>query len=437
MQCPQCKKPLAHLKANKAYPPFWTIGSRFLRFPFQAEPALIITFSTMLAFSWSGPWLVKWLACFMILLLSCHYGLQSALAYERNGFNAPGLDAVISRKGWEQSLALAICVATAIGLSYSAFLFWSTTATTVIALLVISLLPGILLTQIVNRGSPLNISPLMFYRIVAQLDFRYLQLVGYFFVATSLIIITSDAAGQHLPELAMAPITAFTLSYSLIVLFSVLGHVAAQYHHFVRKELRPPGSPDTSVAMGLDAAWLVETQLDISLKNGDYTKAVELLEQALKRQSSATNTKEQLYRLLRAMHDWQKLEHYSHLFLWHQLRLKQAHEAIRFIKLLRKNLPGFAIQDLELRYKLAKQCLKSKEPKLVLWLAQEAHQRFEASEALAELYLLAAKVLLHPFDEKTKALSYLNFIATNMPDSPSHKSAEVLINHLAQSTPKQ
>ena len=61
---------------------------------------------------------------------------------------------------------------------------------------------------------------------------------------------------------------------------------------------------------------------------------------------------------------------------------------------------------------------------LVIWLAFNAHTRFDPAPHLAELYLIAAKTLLTKHHNKDKARVYLSYIINHFPDLPEYNLAK-------------
>ena len=105
-------------------------------------------------------------------------------------------------------------------------------------------------------------------------------------------------------------------------------------------------------------------------------------------------------------------------------------QAGKLVERLREYKPDFVLYDLELSLKLAESFQQGKQYELVLWLANDAHTRFDPSLTLAELYLLTAKVLLSKSNNPAKAQVYLNYIQTHFANEPVGQSGKILQKHI-------
>jgi hypothetical protein len=191
-----------------------------------------------------------------------------------------------------------------------------------------------------------------------------------------------------------------------------------------------PAQNETFATTITDHIKRLDADIDIALKRGDYNTAVTLLEGDLKRHAFSDLRRDQLFKLLSALKDFEKLEHFAQIFLWLMVSRGQITPAADFLRQLTEKNPDFKLFDVELSKTLADRFHKKGEYRLVIWIAKDAHTRFDPSPELAELYLRAAKTLLEKYAQKNKARSYLRYIITHLADQPAAEAAKILEQHI-------
>lgn len=242
-----------------------------------------------------------------------------------------------------------------------------------------------------------------------------------------------DFCQRHLSATQTLAIAVVTLAFALLSFGEWLLQLLEKHQLLTptsaRKARQQALRPATS-----DALRIATAQVDMALKDGDYPQACELLLAEMKRGNQRVCA-EPLFNLMEALHDRKGLLQHSHAFLILHLRNNDTMKALAFLAQLRKLDPQFRIFDCALALELARACRKHKQHKQALWLAHEAHIRFENDQGVADLYLLAAKTLVEAFKEHDKARSYLNHINKQFPDSECARHAQILLRHIeAQQT---
>ena len=233
---------------------------------------------------------------------------------------------------------------------------------------------------------------------------------------------------------ALLPASSFSLPLLVLVLsFSLLvyGHWCRSclvYHGLQDGAARAEQKPAIK-APTFDAVRAASAHIDMALTEGKYESARDLLEEEIKRGHRQLRA-EALYLLLQYMRDEEGLRRHSHLFLRWMLYQKHAEKALAFLAQLRQSEKTFRIHDADLNLQLARACREHKQHRQLLWLANEAHIRFDGEAEVADLYLLAAKTLLEAFSERTKAQSYLKHILSRHAESEAAKQASILMKLL-------
>lgn len=246
-------------------------------------------------------------------------------------------------------------------------------------------------------------------------------------------VLISDLGFQYSPLRAALMLSSTLASLSLLLLFH--SHVQA-YHLLMQKLDAPSVAKDKTAKARFSGANQTEktplssNEIDLALKMGQYTKAVTLLEQALKRNTHSVLRRQQLYLLLTELNDIEKLSRYAEIFLNWMLERGKTREASQFLYRIRKQDPAFLIHNIELMNDLAKQFTRQKKYALVLWLTEGSDKRFKPSEALASLHLSASQVLVTHFQDLSKAEEYLLFVIKHCAEFPSAEAAKALLLHL-------
>ncbi len=259
-------------------------------------------------------------------------------------------------------------------------------------------------------------------------------------IATAAVTLLSwtllmDASRSLLPESFGLPLMSLFVSYTLL-LFGHWSHAWLVYHGLQNGTASAAQHNAAIKAPAFDPVRATSAQIDMALKEGKYHTAKVLLEEDIKlghRQLRA----ESLYVLLRYLNDEEGLLRHSHLFLRWMLFHKHDDKALAFLAELRRCDAAFRIHDADLCLQLAACCRRHKQHKQLLWLANEAHIRFEGEAAVAEIYLLAAKTLVEAFDELGKAQNYLKHIVTRFGESEAAGQAGILLTHIEARTTKR
>ncbi len=186
---------------------------------------------------------------------------------------------------------------------------------------------------------------------------------------------------------------------------------------------------DTLPPPVVSAEQILNAQIDILLKEGQFEQACERLQDEVKRNRQPLRV-DAMYRLMLALGDNEGLLQHSHLFLRLLCQRGDNDQALTLLAQLRHKDPKFKVFDAQLCLQLAQICRHLKQHKQLLWLTAEAHLRFEEENAVAELYLLTAKTLLEAFNEAAKARAYLQHIQQHFADHICAKQAGILLNHI-------
>ncbi len=172
----------------------------------------------------------------------------------------------------------------------------------------------------------------------------------------------------------------------------------------------------------------IDADIDIYLKEGRYDAVISILEQELKKNPNHIVRREQLYKLLWASRNTEKLTKYAQPFLRLFVSNNTPEKSAELLRLLLKHNPAFQLQDPELIFQLTQQLYHQGEYKLILVLVKDMHKRFDTFEKLPDTYLVVVKTLANGLQQWDKATKYLMFIKQKF---AAHPSNEKLPEYLA------
>ena len=439
-QCPHCRQGMEFLEKRYDMPPFWTIHPRFFSLPFQTDALLLILLVSLCASAMQLNAPLTILLGFLLLFVVVNYALTLAHNLIRNSrppsngdthkIQVPGIASALDFKQVKNSLAISLLLITSLLPPVLLLNYVSGVGALIYALISLAILPSILLVLIHSDKHPGRPSspPPSGPKIIKTMRGSYLSLVAFFSMTYFSTLLVADLTQSTLPAYAMAATYALLISYFVIALFSILAYVLKRYDSFsaVGASRSHQDEHDNTPS---ESTLRLNADLDIAVKDGDYSKALSLLEGCLKGRRSDLRV-HQLYTLLLEHKDLARLEQHSHGFFELLLGRGQKLAAYELFELLKNSRQQFRIHELSLSLNLAEAFYEMKEYKLVLYIAKEAHLRFNTDTDLAKLYLLTAKTILSKSNTPEKARPYLLYISEHLPGTEFTLAAQRLLEHL-------
>jgi len=445
--CPHCSQSMRYLHSRDNHSQaFWVAAGHYFRAPFQPEPILAIVVTTLVAMLFGSNFIASLLSSLFIVLCLSIYGSLCAQTIQLGSPKAPDLSLLFSPERIKMNLGVStvfsVCLFSPLLIHY----FFGRTPAIALALVTLSALSALLMAQIPQikvsnhrrtrhlTADNYDIGPSpTWFQIIEQMRLSYLGLVAYVFLAYVITLIIYDFSKQHLPGIFTPTLTTAAMGYFTFSIFGLFAYVLRQNNAFLPMEEATKKTAENSPNKSLnnnEQLQRLDADIDIAVKVGDFEHAITLIENDLKRNNHSDLRKQQLYQLLTAKNDLGKLERYAQLFLRLMLDRGQIESASDFIEKLKKHNPEFKLYDASLSSLLAESFHQQKLYKLVLWLAKDAHTRFDPCPELADLYLLTAKTLLSKFNQKQTAQNYLSFICQNFPEMAAAESAKILQQHI-------
>jgi len=445
--CPHCSQSMRYLNSRDNHSkPFWLAAGYYFRAPFQPEPVLAIVITTLVSMLFGTNFIASLLSSLFIVLCLSIYGSLCAQAVQLGSLKAPDLSLLFSPDRIKMNLGVSTIFSVCLFSPLLIHSFFGQVPAFVFATLTLSAISALLMAQIPQikvtssrrtkhlTANNFDIGPSpTWFQIIQQMRLSYLGLIAYVFLAYVITFIIYDFSKQHLPDIFTPTLTTAAMGYFTFSIFGLFAYVMRQNNAFLPMEEPTKKTAENSPNKSLndnEQLKRLDADIDIAVKGGEFEHAIILLENELKRNSHSDLRRQQLYQLLTAKNNLDKLERYAQLFLRLMLDRGQIESAGVFIEKLKKHNPEFKLFDAKLSCLLAESFLQHKQYKLVLWLAKDAHTRFDPCSELADLYLLTAKTLLSKFNQKQTAQNYLTFICQNFPEMPAAESAKILQQHI-------
>jgi hypothetical protein len=428
--CPHCHHELHYLDSRQPRRPFWHTLPKFFLFPCTKEPLLILMISGLLSLSFLAHQAIAIVAAIFIIQLVTRYGDQIIKKGHFKLESPPSLSLILSIKNFKKHLIVGAVLGFSVLIPILAAHYTNLLFAIILGMLIFWFLPATIMVKLRKEKFDNTLRVNTILEPMIRMKGTYFGLVCGIIMAYIASLVLIDFSHQHLQKVITPVISAITFSYFSLVMFSIFSYILIEYKSF--SNVQPPNSAKNSntnkvkTPLEVDQIKRRDADIDIALKQGNYNELVILLEKELKRQSFSDLRRDQLYKLLLALNDNERLEKYAHSFLTLLLGRGKIKEAAHFIQNRLSHNPNFVLYDLSLSKRLADAFHEHQDYQLVIWLAAKAHTRFDPGPELAELYLRAAKTLLTKLQKKYAAHEYLNYIITNLADQPAAESAKIL-----------
>lgn len=416
--CPKCCKNLRYQGAANDIEPFWNRISSFFMYPFSLDPMILIAVCTFVPI-FLGQNLFGLIGAVLLFCILTKYvysivertseGHMTPPSFA-SGFSGEGLGIIFQQIG--------VFILIGVMITGAGYLGGTLLATLVSGFLLLSF-PASVIILALEKNMADAINPIRQLALMGAIGWPYMVLYAHLVLLFFALSAVQEFTMQHLPIMIANPISGFLFSYFMMIIFHLLGYILFQYQDKlgyaadVQDDL--PGPP----SMAPNPSLRVDADIDINLKEGRYDTVLGILEDQLKKNPNHILRREQLYKLLWASHNLNKLNKYAQpilrLFISHNTPEKSA----ELLKALLKHDPEFKLQDPELIFQLAQQLYHQGEYRLILVLVKDMHKRFDQYERLPDTYLVVARTLANGLHQWDKAAKYLAFIKQTFTEHPS------------------
>ena len=429
--CPICRKQLELVSKPVEQGVFWQKIPEVFQASLAITSLIPILLCSVLSLGLLGPLLAQVIVAWCIFLLLLVYGCADArhVVSGHNAFqsfkgNVGHIWSHVESARHVIALVLVALSSVALCLAYA-----DSTFAVLASFAWLLVLPLMLLTALRDEHEIRVFNINAWVQLLGQLGGHYFVLLVYGASLLGASLVVWDLFTRNVPSVFAIPISVALVSYATLVYFRILGLVLRQQNMMTQHAKRHVGT------VKVEHAKQIEADISIALKTGQYEHLFVLLERELRSSSCPDFRREQLYKLVLARDDVRRLELHSQTFLRLLLARGRNRQALDLLKTLRVNNVRYRLYDAVLALSLAGASYKCGEHKLLLWLANDAHERFDGESAVAELYMLAARALITPFREYAKAAAYLRYVSTSFAQEEVGGQAETLLRVIERRVP--
>ena len=424
--CPKCSKNLHYQGAAHDVEPFWNRIGAFFGYPFTMDPMILIAVCTFVPI-FLGQNLLGLLGAFFLFCILTKY-VYSIVEHTSEGkmtpptfssaFAGEGLGIIFQQIGVFFLMGLMIVGAGKAG--------GQVLAVITAAFLLLSF-PASVITLALEKNIIAAINPIRLLSLMGAIGWPYMVLYAHlllFFFALSAI---QEFVFQHFPNVIAQPISGFLFSYFMVIIFHILGYVLFQYQEKLGYTADLNEDQAEPISTVQNRSLRIDADIDINLKEGRYDTVIGILEEEIRKNPNHIVRREQLYKVLWASHNIERLTKYAQPILRLFVSNNTADKSADVLKALLKRNPAFQLQDPELIFQLTQQLYHQGEYRLILVLAKDMHSRFDSFEKLPDTYLIVAKTLANGLQQWDKSAKYLLFVKQKFAEHPSQQNIQEYI----------
>lgn len=427
-KCPHCRATLRPLSASDTAAPFWMRLTDFLRYPLSIPGLVLLLLALLIPLAVPGGMPLNIVS--LLFLVGVSKYLWTVFQEVADGTIEPiGPQPLLKMEN--NSLAfslgamLAIIVAAIMyvrGLSgfYGGLLI----------VLVAGLMPAILMAVGVNRSVSSGFSKDGLMAVLGSIGLIYPAI---FFLPVSLLVVLHAFVGLFSDILPVAVGQALALTantYFAIVLFAMSGYVLFQYQEMLGYTSEGRGKAKKSYKKGDP----VQLQVEMFLKDGNYSKAMTLLEADAEKKGASLNQHERYHRLIWAMGSRERLIKHAAPYFKALLQAGRDMQVAAIFREYLQRYPDFRLEDPEVRLDLAQSFERVGDFKLAVHVLNGLHKDNPHFAALPTAYMMAARILADQLGMPQKGLALVQFLHGRFRNHRSFPEVQKMLDELTVRT---
>ncbi len=390
-RCFHCGELLDAIVTEDSVEPFTKRIEKAFRYPFSATAmtfvvGLSVTTTILAAMPLNG--FIRLLALLFCFGLSVNYSFLCLKATAQGEMEPPNIADALS----ESFSILIRLTIMSILISWGVYLISST----------LGLIPGILASITVFIGFPAilmsfamtnsifaAINPLVFIRLMATLGVSYPILVIFLFIMISSVSLLNSIIGDNLLVLSTIMQSSVSYYYSMVA-FHLMGYLLFQYQN---KLGIATVDDNEKLLRRAEASEVAMTHVNIQLKEGNYSRASELLLKAVTIEPKNSHLWQRCFDVLYRLGNKEALLKVADKYFSHLFDFAQNDRLLSDFKKLRQLLPTFQPKYAHLRYRLASLYHGQGDTKATVQLINGLHKQHPDFDQLIPAYSLMAQAL--------------------------------------------
>ena len=386
-RCFMCDNKVISLGAKYNAEAFWRRLQESFHYPLNKETIIFIIgmafLTTLVSFlPFAIIWHLMLTGAFMKYCFTC---LEKT---SRGSFRPPSITAAYDG-GIILALKLILMVVIISGILFGIHLWLGVGMATLAGGIIICCIPAILINFAFTESIIEAINPLKVIAIIAAVGLPYGLLLALIMVMLGSVSVISQLIGQELSALTTS-LQSVVSNYYTIVTFHIMGYMIFQYQDqfgFIAQQ------QDKHTTKARSAADKLLAKIEVTVKEGNYDKAVVLFHDAIKNQTDDKRFYNQYFDFLLAMKDKQGIEEYSS-FYFKFLNNSQREDLINlsYKKILQAH-PKFMPDNPEDRMMLARECQQSGDSRSAVKLLNGLNKSHPTFKKLDIAFALMAEAL--------------------------------------------
>jgi hypothetical protein len=255
---------------------------------------------------------------------------------------------------------------------------------TVVAAVLIAGLPATLISFAMSDSLAVALNPLSMLRLVTSIGLPYGLLLGFILIMSVSVGVISEFIGSEL-SLVTGTLQSAVANYYLIVVFHLMGYMIFQYQGEIGFTASESLGEAKEIRSDRDR---LAANIDVTLKEGDYEKVLDLFSGAIKRSPNDMELYGQAFKFLCATKNVENLDGLSSMYLELLVKNNRTDQLRNVYKLTVQISPNFIPDRAETRFALAKSCYASGDFVAAIKLINGIHKHFPEYSELVPAYEL-------------------------------------------------
>lgn len=425
-QCALCNEPLTDVGYEGMIPPFWHKIPMFFKLPLSLSALIVMLVILCMGyiFTWVPifGWLLSLIVIPAVFLKYAYLTLQNVASGE---LAAPDLNTLFADNNYDivfkQMFILFFLFAPLtqiLALNLFLGIIWY--------LLILFLMPATVMVLSIDQNMLKAINPVFLISFVMRIGFSYLGL--YLLIMTisggptiimELFIGLSEQQADDLSNYSLLYIFYAVLQmYFTLVIFSVMGYVLLKYHHRLGYQIEAPIEELFGNKLTTPKVHPLLKDIEVLTKENRPLDALNKLHSRIPENSTDSVLRMRFHKMLFVNKKYISMQEYAVSLIALLLSSHNKAQAVDVYHDCIRADKTFSPGNASVYLSLAETMLQTGRYKLIVHLLNGFHKQFPGDDTIPEAYFILAQALSDGLNNDKKALSVLDFILKNYPDTP-------------------